>query len=78
MNNWIYNLNPSSGWASQEKTAGKRAGGRTSGNAFFWEFARGNESTERDWGSERIRMCSVMNIRVRGIFNSRLERMKNE
>lgn len=40
-------LNPNGGWVTEEKTAGKRPDEMTSWNAFFWEFARENESAEK-------------------------------
>lgn len=82
MNKWSDNLNPSSGWGSQEDVVVKRGEEMTSWKAFFWEFARGSKSSEKDWGSERIRMCCDMNVKVRWKFKdwmiARLKRMKNE
>ena len=46
MNKQRDNLNPNTRWATQEEI-GKRAEEMTSGNAFSWEFARGNESAEK-------------------------------
>lgn len=40
-------LNTNGGWTTEEETAGKRPDEIISWNAFFWAFARENESAEK-------------------------------
>lgn len=56
-------LNTNGGWTTEEEKSGKRPDEMTSWNAFFWEFARGNESAEKNWNwKRRIIICYVMNV----------------